>query len=342
MDRDRRTTGSEGDPRITSHDPRSLVLRLQLECVRKTVCYSLEVSTSSASASAKASSANDTQVWARNSAQRLSQQAWPTIKYLTRTDVHTFAFSVAANAILSFFPFVVLLLTLTRKVFHSQAMFDVIVSLLRDYLPTGQEFIVRNLKALVSARKGAQVASVLILLFTSTGVFLPLEVALNEVWGFKKNRSYLGNQVMSLGLAFGCGVLAMTSIALTAGNQVLLGHILGDNIVSDVVEFIVMKVFAIMCSVSIFFLIYWLLPNGKVSAKAVFPSAFVMGVIMEVAKLAYVVSLPWLNFQEVYGPFAISVTLIFWAFLSGLMLLAGAHLSAVGAENGVTIESNGH
>jgi len=38
--------------------------------------------------------------------------------------------------------------------------------------------------------------------------------------------------------------------------------------------------------------------------------------------------LPWLNFEEVYGPFSLSVTLMFWAFLSGLLLLAGAHLSA--------------
>jgi uncharacterized BrkB/YihY/UPF0761 family membrane protein len=79
-----------------------------------------------------------------------------------------------------------------------------------------------------------------------------------------------------------------------------------------------------------------------VSPKAGLPSAFVMGVILEVAKLAYVLSLPWLNFQEVYGPFAISVTLIFWAFLSGLMLLAGAHLSAVGADNGHIAATNGH
>ncbi len=262
-------------------------------------------------------------------------QAWPTVKYLTRTDVHTFAFSVAANAILSFFPFVVLLLTLSRRLFHSQAMFDVIISLLRDYLPTGQEFIVRNIKALVYARKQAQVISVVILLVTSTGVFLPLEVALNQVWGFKKNRSYLMNQLIALTLAFGCGVLAMFSVALTAGNQVLLGHILGSNIVSDVIAFMIMKVFAIMCSVSIFFLIYWLLPNGKVPAKAVFPAAFLMGVILEVLKYAYMISLPWLNFQEVYGPFAVSVTLIFWAFLAGLLLLAGANLSALGVENGL-------
>lgn len=257
-----------------------------------------------------------------------------------RTDVHTFAFSVAANAILSFFPFVVLLLTLSRRVFHSQAMFDVIVNLLRDYLPTGQDFIVRNLKAMVGARSHAQVISIVILLFTSTGVFLPLEVALNQVWGFKKNRSYLGNQIIALSLAFGCGVLALASVALTAGNQVLLGHVMGENFVTRAVEFSIMKTFAILCSVSIFFLIYWVLPHGKVPARAVLPAAIVAGAILELAKYVYVLSLPWLNFQDVYGPFAISVTLIFWAFLAGLLLLAGAHLSATGLQSGA-IKRNG-
>jgi len=260
-------------------------------------------------------------------------QAWPTLRYLTRTDVHTFAFSVAANAILSFFPFVTLLLTLSRRVFHSQAMFNVIENLLRNYLPTNQEFIVGKLAMLASAHRHVQVMSIVMLLFTSTGVFLPLEVALNQVWGFPKNRSYLMNQVIALSLTFACGVLALGSVALTAGNQVLLGHVLGDNLVTRAVSFSVMKTFAILCSVSIFFLIYWLLPHGKVPAKAVLPAAMVAGAILEIAKLLYVLALPWLNFQDVYGPFAVSVTLIFWAFLSGLLLLAGAHLSAVGQSS---------
>jgi hypothetical protein len=44
------------------------------------------------------------------------------IKYLLDSEVHTFAFSVAANAILSFIPFTVLLYTLSRSVFHSEIM----------------------------------------------------------------------------------------------------------------------------------------------------------------------------------------------------------------------------
>jgi membrane protein len=253
-----------------------------------------------------------------------------TVKYLMRTEVHTFAFSVAANAILAFFPFVMLMMTLVRRVFHSNVMYEVVVQLLRDYLPAGQDFVIRNLNAMVNSRQRVQVFSLIILLVTSSGVFLPLEVALNKVWRFEKNRSYLGNQIVSLGLAFACGVLALLSIALTAGPVEFLQFLLrgyGTGFV-QLVGFLMMKIFAILASIAIFFLIYWLLPNGKVPARAVLPAAIIMGLLSEVLKYAYIVALPWLNFQEVYGPFALSVSMMFWAFLSGLLLLAGANLSA--------------
>ncbi len=208
-----------------------------------------------------------------------------TVKYLLRTEVHTFAFSVAANAILSFFPFVLLLMTIIRRVFHSPVMYDVVVQLLRDALPAGQDFVIRNLNALVDARNRAQVASLIILLFTSTGIFMPLEVALNRIWEFPNNRSYFGNQLISLALAFTCGVLALLSVALTAGNIGLL----------------------------------------ESSLRSHGPFVVRLGL-----KYAYILALPRLNFQEVYGPFALSVSLMFWAFLSGLLMLTGAYLSACG------------
>jgi membrane protein len=253
-----------------------------------------------------------------------------TVKYLMRTEVHTFAFSVAANAILAFFPFVVLMLTVIRRVFHSPVMYNVVVELLGDYLPAGREFVIRNLTAMVNSRQRVQVFSLLILLVTSSGVFLPLEVALNRIWRFENNRSYLGNQLISLGLAFACGVLALLSIALTAGPVAFMQFLLhgyGSGFVR-LVGFLVMKIFAMAASIAIFFLIYWLLPNGKVPARAVLPAAIVMGLLCEALKYAYFLALPWLNFQEVYGPFALSVSLMFWAFLSGLLLLAGANMSA--------------
>jgi membrane protein len=253
-----------------------------------------------------------------------------TARYLLRTDVHTFAFSVAANAILSFFPFLLLLMTLIRKVIRSQVMSTVVENLLRDSLPTGQEFVIRNLNALVASHHRAQVFSLVMLLISSTGIFMPLEVALNRVWRFPNNRSYLGNQLIALGLAFACGSLALLSVGLTAGNvEVLKSALHGYGIwYVQLVGFVTMKVFSIGASIAIFFLIYWLLPNGKVPARVVLPAALFMGLLSELLKYVYIIALPYLNFGEVYGPFAISVSLMFWAFLTGLLLLTGAHLSA--------------
>jgi YihY family inner membrane protein len=260
---------------------------------------------------------------------RLGRYGGPALRYLLQTEVHTYAFSVAANAILSFFPFIVLLLTVTQRVFHSVDMYNVVIELLRQYLPSNQDFVIRNLQFLASVKGRGQALSFVMLLITSTGIFLPLEVALNSIWGFKKNRSYLMNQMVAFGLALGCGVLALLSVAATAKNLKYLGVAIGDhNLVFRLTEFGVLKATAIIASIAIYFLIYWLLPHGHVPVRAVLPAAIIMGLLTEAAKYLYVLVLPWLNFQEVYGPFSVSVTLIFWSFISGMMLLLGAYLSA--------------
>ncbi len=253
------------------------------------------------------------------------------LKYLTQTEVHTYAFSVAANVILSLFPFIVLLLTLSDQVFHSANMRNVVGQLMHSFLPTGQDFVMRNMALLAHPRKGAQLFSGIMLVISSTGVFLPLEVALNKVWHAPKNRNYLHNQVVALGLAISVGVLAMLSVAISAGQQAVLGFLFfghTSNLVYTLLSRFFLSLLAGMSSMAMFFLIYWILPNRKVPARAVLPTAIVTGLFWEGAKHLYIAALPWLDFQRVYGPFYISVGLMMWAFCSGLILLAGAHFSA--------------
>jgi len=252
-------------------------------------------------------------------------------RYMARTEVHTYAFSVAANTILSLFPFIVLLLTISRNVFHSRSMEEVAGDMMKNLLPVGKDFVIRNMEILTHPRKGTQLFSVVMLLITSTGVFLPLEVALNRVWGVRQNRSYLHNQAVSLGLAFAVGVLAMASVASSASQQTILSWVFldhTDNVVFRFISYGFLRLCAGLASILLFFLIYWVLPYRKVPARAVLPTAVVIGLLWQLAKVLYIKALPWLDFQSVYGPFYISVGLMMWAFLSGLLLLAGAHFSA--------------
>ena len=252
-------------------------------------------------------------------------------KYLTQTEVHTYAFSVAANAILSLFPFIVMMFTVARRIFHSQAMVDVIGDMLRYFLPANQDFVVRNMSLLANPRGDVQIASVVMLLISSTGVFLPLEVALNRVWGVAENRSYWMNQLVSIGLALAVGLLALTSIAFTAAqNRILSLLFFGktDNVFYSFFEHAFLQISAAFLSVAIFFVIYWVLPNRKLPVSAVLPAGIITGLIWEGAKVIYVKVLPWLDLRSIYGPFSVSVSLMMWAFLTGLLLLAGAQSSA--------------
>src|SRR5437899_10108418 len=111
----------------------------------------------------------------------------------------------------------------------------------------------------------------------------------------------------------------MGSIGAAAANRailslMLLGH--QDNVFFSAATWVALKIFSTFAGITIFFLIYWLLPNGKVRPRSVLPVAIVMGVLWDASKYIYIKLLPKLDFREVYGPFSISVSLMFWAFLS--------------------------
>jgi YihY family inner membrane protein len=251
------------------------------------------------------------------------------LSYLLDSEVHTFAFSVAANAILSFIPFIVLLYALALSVFHSEAMKLVINDMVNYFMPSNGGFVAQNL-AYTASRHGVQAFSLIMILIACTGIFLPLEVALNQAWGVAKSRNYLHNQVIAFGLAILMVVLGMGAIALNAGVRDLLAIVLfhhTDNFVFNGICFLVLAATTGVASILFFFSIYWLLPNRKVPWRPVLRTAVVTGVIWLLAKFLFEALLPHLALEDLYGRFYVSVGLLFWAYISGLILFAGAQFS---------------
>lgn len=294
-----------------------------------------EINAGAAAAPKKAGEESVSPKLAASPAIPVGNGSWELLKalghYLTKSEVHTYAFSVAAQAILSLFPFIVLLLTISQRVFHSTHMANVVGEMMSNFLPNNQDFVMRNMRLLAFTHAPVKIFSIVMLLITATGVFLPLEVALNSVWGVKKNRSYLQNQLVAIGLATGVALLTMASVALSAAQRTVLdwiffGHT--ENALFDLVAKGFLQIVALGAASGVFFLIYWLLPYRKIPPLAVLRTAIVMGVLWTAAKYIYILVLPHLNYHAVYGPFYVSTGLITWAFISGLLLLAGAYVSA--------------
>jgi len=251
------------------------------------------------------------------------------VAYLLDSEVHTFAFSVAANAIISFIPFIVLLYTLAYGVFHSEIMVGVVNDMVRFFLPSNQDWVALNL-SLVAPRHGVQILSLVMIMVSCTGIFLPLEVALNQAWGVAKSRNYLMNQLVAFGLAFLMVGLAMASILVNAAQQWILTflffhHI--DNFIFRGISYLWLAFSTGIASILFFFSIYWLLPNRKVPWRPVMRTSIITGIIWLGAKYLFIALLPHLDLKALYGPFYISVGLLFWAYASGLILFAGAQFS---------------
>jgi membrane protein len=264
---------------------------------------------------------------------RVGRACAPTARYWMETEVHVYGFSVAANVLLSFFPFLIVMMSLCRHVLHWPEAVDAIMLALRDYFPAEMgDFIERNLRFTVNSRGPMQFGSILLLFFTANGVFEPLEVALNRAWGIPKNRSFLKNQIVSMGLIFLCGGLVLLSIVFTAANQHALQQFFGESTLASILEIVFFKAAAIPVTILMLFFIYWLLPNQRLPWREVAPVSVAVGFALEAVKHINLLTWPFLRskLEQEYGPFINSVTIILWSFVASMIILAGAEWSARG------------
>ena len=251
----------------------------------------------------------------------------PILRYWMLTEVHVHALAVGASVLLSFFPFLIVMVSLCRYGLHWRAAVNAIYLALDDFFPGDMGgFIKRNLIAVVESRGPMQITSIVLLLITANGIFVPLEVAFNSAWGVEENRTYWKNQLLALGLILLCGSLALLSFILTALNQQYLGNLMGLGKVTMWINLAFFKLAAIPVSILALFLVYWLLPNRRVPPLRIVPVAILVGLAIELLKYLNLLTWPLLKdrLQKEYGPFYISVTIVLFSFLGTMIVLAGA------------------
>lgn len=254
----------------------------------------------------------------------------PTMRYLSQTEVHVYALSVAASVMLSLYPFLTVMFSMARLFQGAGGIAEQALSkALTDYFPGSLgEFINRNLLANLnkSGHGRFQLVSLILLMFTANGVFEPLEVALNRAWGARHNRSYLANQAISLGLIILCGGMVIGSSMLTAINQEFLMARMGYTNVPSFLTLLLFKLAAIPLTMLALFLTYWLLPNVKVPPRPLIRISVVVGGALEILKYVALWVWPWLDqkLSNEYGVFKYSVEVILFTMMASFIVLAGA------------------
>jgi uncharacterized BrkB/YihY/UPF0761 family membrane protein len=264
---------------------------------------------------------------------RLWWSRWrPTLYYLSQTEAHVYALAIAASVLLSTYPFLIVITSFCRDVLHWRAAEQAIYLAIGDsFAGEPGQFMVRNLQLWFKVNGKIHLTSMFLLLLTANGIFEPLEVALNRAWGVTKNRTYIKNQLVSLGLIFVCGGLALLSLMLTALNSQWLSAAGSLNSGIGVwINLLMFKLAAVPISILALFLVYWLLPNRKVEPARVVPVAILVGLALEALKYVNLLVAPLLQakLHREYLIFEHSVTILLWSFVGAMIVLAGAHWTA--------------
>lgn len=249
----------------------------------------------------------------------LAARAWSAVGTLLSRDVVVFTNAIAFNFLLCLFPLLLVLVAVAQQLGDSRRAGVALLSLLNELIPFEHQALATSVRSLGRLAKTLEVFSLVLVIWGSSGIFMPMEMALNRVWGGQP-RAFVRSRLLAFGMTIAGSTLVFVSVALTSlarsyGRQwpTLAGY--GAKGIAFLLTFLV------------FFLIYRAIPDPPVGTGVAARAALWAGTSWEAAKYLFVINLSRANLPVVYGPLAFAVSLVLWAYVSSLVLVFGALMS---------------
>jgi len=265
---------------------------------------------------------------------------FPLFRYLIlQTETHAFCLALACAALIGFYPFCLLLLSIMRYLLNWDGGFEVVLQAIRLYFPNSQDWLISNLRASIGNSSGRiELGSIFWVFLGAAGVFVPLEAGLNRLWKVQEDRTYWRNQLLGLTLTTVCGSMALCFVAINAAIQAII-HLPfrplqpvwnGFGVIEAFFGYIVLQITAVVFFSTAILLFYKFLPNRQIETQRVLPAAILAGIVAEIVKDIYILVLPFLDIGSIrgsQGPFHVSVSFVVLAYFETFVVLGGAFLA---------------
>ncbi len=244
---------------------------------------------------------------------------------LLSRDIAVLTNAIAFNFLLCLFPLLVVVVAAAAQLGASRRVGTALLIVLQEVIPFGSEAMAESLRNLTKIARGLEAVSLLLIVWGSSGIFMPVEMALNRAWGGKPHRDFWRSRVLAFLMTVAGGLIALLSVSLTVATRSLSKD-------WPTLSRYGVKAGALLLTCLLFFLIYRIIPAAAVGTRVALRAALWAGIAWEGAKYLFVINLGRMNLQVVYGPLAFAVSLILWAYVSSLVLVFGALMVPVGAE----------
>ena len=262
---------------------------------------------------------------------------WRGVWELYNSEGLTHAAAIAYYALLSLFPFLLLVLSILGSVTADEGDRDAVVGFVFRYFPRQFDFMTGQLDAFRGRTVQLGVGGLLALTWASLGVFGAISSAIDHAWGVERRRSFWMHRLMSFVMMVSAGAIFIVAIILASVARLAPTNFLWQYIerapwlvwLSTVTADYGATVLLIVCVA----LLFYFIPNTEMRFRWVWPGAILTGLLWRGALSAF----SWYArdmaaWNAVHGSIAAVVVFLFWVYISAVILLYGVEMTAAYAR----------
>jgi len=238
-------------------------------------------------------------------------------------DVMVLTNAIAFNFLLCLFPLLLVLIAVSHRLSPGGGVSAAVRMLLAELIPFGGDTLAASLRQMTRLARGLELLSVALVVWGSSGIFMPVEMVLNHVWGGGRERAFWKSRLLAFFLTLAGAALVLLSVVLTIEAR-------GYGREWPALAALAVKTAALLLTWTLFVVVYRVAPSAPVSLSTAARAAFWAAALWEVSKYVFVWNLERTQIATLYGPLTFAVSLVLWAYVSSLLLVFGAAVTPAG------------
>ena len=259
--------------------------------------------------------------------------AWRGVVELVNGNDLTHAASIAYYALLSFFPFLLLIFSLLGSITDDDNDRIAVLAFVFRYFPTQLDFVNSQLVAFRETRVELGVAGALALIWASLGVFGAVTSGVNEAWGVERQRSFWKHRMVSFMMMVAAGGVMIVALLLVSAVEVAqasgFGVLLARFGWLAVLQTLTADYLATVLLILAVGLVYYYIPNAKTRFRDVWVGAALTGLLWRIAFDGF----SWYiarntSLTMIHGSIAAVVVFLLWVYVSSIILMYGVEFTA--------------
>lgn len=258
-------------------------------------------------------------------------------------DVLKHSASLAYYTILSLAPLIIIILSITGKLFGEEAISGELYGEIKDLVGSEAALQVQTAVQNIHLSSGNYVANtigIVVLLVGATGIFAEIQDSLNKIWGLRLMRAkkvwwkLLLDRLISFSLIISLGFVLIVSLllnAVVAALSVQLVEWFSGS--SELILLILDNVISLLVTTILFGALFKVLPDAKIKWKDVLVGSLITSSLFMLGKYAIGIYLGKSILTNLYGAAGSVIVLMVWVYYSAAILYLGAVYTKVYATN---------